>query len=226
MRSMERRARGTERAKLHWATLGGLALLSTLGCIASESAARTAPAPVYNPRTRELLRLDWDLNGDGRIDQRTYVVGTTPLRSESDSDGDGRIDQWEYVTPTGAIAHVGTSSANDGLEDTWVWPPNAAGEVRIERAQYRDRIVDRREYYRADALVRAEEDANRDGHVDKWETWAGGVLRLTAFDTSFAGGAANRRLVYDEAGRFAYVEADTDGDGRFERVNTPEAPAR
>lgn len=210
----------SKRAKLHQSVLGGIVLLST-GCVASESA--PAPMPVYDRYTSVLVRLDWDSNGDGRIDQRTYVAGSSPQRSESDTDGDGRVDRWEYVRASGQVARVGSSSANDGIEDTWIWPEDAAGEVRVDRAQYRDGVADRREYYRADVLVRADEDANRDGHVDKWETWEGGRLRVSAFDTTFSGRPPDRRLVYDELGRLAYMETDSAGLGRFERV-TPEGP--
>jgi hypothetical protein len=68
-------------------------------------------------------------------------------------------------------------------------------------------------------MVRAEEDANLDGVMDKWETWADGALLVAAFDTSFATGRPDRRVVY-EGGRFAYVEADADGNGQFERLAT------
>ena len=207
----------TERAKLWRRLIASAATLATAGCFAGDSSRPPAPQPVYDQQSRQLVRLDWDADGDGRIEQRTYFVGAGPARTEVDSDNDARVDRWEYVDSGAAITHVGSSSGNDGVEDTWTWPANEAGEVRIDRAQYRDRVVDRREFLRQDTLVRAEEDANRDGLVDKWETWEEGVLVLAAFDTTFSAGRPDRRLRYDR-GRFAYMETDVDGDGRFERL--------
>jgi hypothetical protein len=190
------------------------------GCITEDT--RGAPRPVYDAQSRQLVRLDWDTNGDARTDQRTYFVNAKAVRTEGDVNHDGRVDRWEYVDATGAVIKVGTSSANDGNEDIWTWPVNADGEVRVDRAQYRDGFVDRREYLRNDTLVRAEEDGNRDGLVDKWESWKNGVLAMAAFDTSFMAGRPNRRVVYD-AGRVASVEGDPDGNGQFERlaINQP-----
>ena len=195
-------------------------VMTCVGCIAADS---QAPRPVYDALTRVLVRLDWDSNGDGRIDHRTYVHRTVPYRTEIDRDDDGRVDTWEYVAADGKVRRLGTASANDGVEDTWTWPADGAGTLRIDRAQYRDGVADRAEYFQRDVLVRAEEDANRDGRIDKWETWEGGVLRAAAYDTSFAAGRADRRVLYDDAGRFAYMEADSDGDGRFERMTAAEA---
>ena len=63
--------------------------------------------------------------------------------------------------------------------------------------------------------MRTEDDTNSDGRIDKWERYDGSVLREAAFDTSFQRGRADRRVQYDEKGRFAYVEEDADGDGTF-----------
>jgi hypothetical protein len=207
----------TERAKLWKGPLIGVAAVATVGCLAADTRTASVPQPVYDQQSRQLVRLDWDANGDGHIDQRTYFVGARAARTEVDSDRDARVDRWEYVNASAEVTHVGSSSANDGVEDTWTWPANAAGEVRIDRAQYRDRVIDRREFLRQDTLIRAEEDANRDGQVDKWETWEDGVLVMAAFDTTFATGRPDRRLRY-EGGRFAYMETDVDGDGRFVRL--------
>jgi hypothetical protein len=176
-----------------------------------------APQPMYDTHSRQLLRLDWDANRDGRIEHRTYFLAGTAVRTEIDADGDDRIDRWEYVDAGAAPSHVGASSANDGIEDTWTWDPGTSDAVRIDRAQYRDGVIDRREFVQNDVLVRAEEDANRDGLVDKWETWSQGVLQVAAYDSTFATGRPDRRLVY-ESGRFAYLEADATGNGQFVRL--------
>ena len=206
-------------AKLICSFLVGLA-----GC--APPPAVLAPAPVYERTTRQLVRLDWDTDGDGRIEHRTYVHGTVPFRSEIDTNSDGRVDLWEYVGGDGQVVRVGRSSAGDGIEDVWTWASAPGGEVRVDHAQYRDGVADRREFFIQDVLVRAEEDANRDGRIDKWETWDGGVLRVAAFDTSFAASRPDRRVVYEATGGVAYMEADFNRDGRFERMPAAGAVTR
>ena len=140
------------------------------------------------------------------------------MRGESDLDADGRIDRWEYFDAQAALILVGTSSRADGVEDTWTRPsPTASGEMHVSLARLRDRLADRHEYFRGDQLVRAEEDTNSDGRIDKWERYEGASLREAAFDTSFTKGRPDRRVRYDATGT-SVVEADPDGDGTFVRV--------
>ena len=54
---------------------------------------------------------------------------------------------------------------------------------RSKSRRRKDGIVNRVEFHEGGALVRAEEDTNRDGRVDKWETYADGALKSVAFDT-------------------------------------------
>lgn len=190
---------------LTWATAAGAA------CVPAPDPA--APRAMYDAYTSRLIQLSADQNGDGRLDQWSYLDGNRPLRGEADSDGDGRIDRWEYFDATAALTHVGTSSANDGVEDTWTWVTGS--EMRVDRSRQRDRHVDRREYYAGDTLLRAEEDTNADGRPDRWDSYEGTVLRQVAFDTTLAAGRPNRRIVYDAQGRFQHVEGDDDGDGIF-----------
>lgn len=179
--------------------------------------------PSYDDFSRRLMRLSADQNGDGRQDQWTYVDGNRTLRGEADTDGDGRIDRWEYFDATGALTSVGTSSLNDGIEDSWTL--NApAGESHYARSTRRDRVMDRHEYFRGDVLVRVEEDINSDGLIDKWDRYEGAVLREVAFDMTFSKGRPDRRAVYDAQGRFAGVEIDPDGDGTF--VPAPGEPEK
>jgi len=65
--------------------------------------------------------------------------------------------------------------------------------------------------------VRAEEDSNGDGLTDKWEVFESGKLRSVGFDSTFASGRPDRRLVYGARGQFQHVETDLDGDGTFTR---------
>ncbi|MGE0041799.1 MAG: hypothetical protein AB7V01_11500 [Vicinamibacterales bacterium] len=183
------------------------------------------PTPSYDPVTRRLVRLDLDSNGDGRIDTRTYLDGNRPFRTEVDTDGDGRVDRWEYLDAGGALARIGSSSAGDGVQDTWTLAVGEDGLQEVDLSRFRDGRVDRREFFRGDTLERAEEDVDGDGLVDKWETWDAGALRVVAFDTTFSTGRPDRRLTYDAGGRLIQLEADPDGDGRFERMDLPAAGA-
>lgn len=174
--------------------------------------------PSYDLFTSQLVQLSADLNGDGRTDQWSYMSGNRPIRGEADTDGDGRIDRWEYFDDRAALVTVGSSSANDGIEDTWTSPESSSGEIAVARARRRDRLVDRREVYRQGALVSAEEDSNADGKMDQWSVYENGALREVRLDTSLSAGRPDRRLVYDARGGLMAIERDPDGDGRFEAV--------
>ncbi|HJU42571.1 MAG TPA: hypothetical protein VJ691_07135 [Vicinamibacterales bacterium] len=197
-----------ERAKL-------CLLFVTLGCVAAPGSRRAVPS--YDTFTGRLVRLTADHNRDGRADQWTYMDGNQPLRGEADQDGDGRIDRWEYFDARSTLVLIGTSSRGDGVEDTWTWPaPTPDGEMHRAISRRRDRHRDRHEYLRDNTLVRAEEDTNGDGRIDKWERYEGSVLREAAFDTTFTTGRADRRVRYDGGG--STVEEDRDGDGKFVQV--------
>ena len=184
--------------------------------LVSCGADRPPVTSVYDAATRELIRLDADTDRDGTIDARTYLRATTVLRTEVDTNGDGRVDRWEYVAGT-QIARVGSSSLGDGVEDTWTLAASSGGEVIVDRALGGDRRPVRRETYRDDTLLRAEEDSNADGLTDKWEAFEGGRLRAVSFDTSGRAGLPDRRVVYDAAGQFDYLEVDEKRDGVFVR---------
>lgn len=215
----------SERAKLYRSAsqCGATAVLAALtaGCLTASN----PPTPSYEVSSRRLVRLDSDLNGDGRVEQRTYLDGTTPFRTELDADGDGRIDRWEYVDARAQVVKVGSSSRNDGIEDQWIYTAEENGERRVERSSERTPRVDRREFYRGETLVRVEEDTNQDGSPDKWETYDGGALREVAYDAVGDRGRPDRRVVYDAQGRYLRLETDEDGDGRFEAASAASSQA-
>jgi hypothetical protein len=173
---------------------------------------------LYDINTRQLVRLDADLNRNGVLDTRTYASGSRVFRSEVDMNEDGRVDRWEYWNEQHALTMVGTSGRLEGVEDVWTYA-EAGGEIRIDRAHGAERHATRREFYRDGALVRAEEDTNGDGRIDKWEAFEAGRLRTVAFDTSGLADRPDRRLVYDQNAQFTHVEIDDNRDGQFERVN-------
>jgi len=200
----------------------GVLLVVSSACDAGRPPRATAAS--YDPFTQQLVQLNADQNGDGRMDQWSFLDGNRPLRGEADSDADGRVDRWEYFDGQGALVRVGTSSLNDGLEDTWTWVAGTGGEMRIDHARRRDRQIDRREFFRDAVLVRAEEDSNADGRPDRWDRYDGSILRQAEFDTTLTNGRANRRLIYDSGGRFLRVEADPELDGTFVTISDAAAP--
>jgi len=179
----------------------------------------------YDPFTSRLVLLSVDQNRDGQIDHWTYLDGNRPLRGEGDTDGDGRIDRWEYFDANAQLVRVGSSSRNDGIEDTWVYVQPVGGESRIDRSRGRDRHIDVCQYFVKDAMVRAEEDSNGDGQFDRWDRYEAGALREAAFDTSLAAGTPDRRLLYDAQGRFFAAEQDVERDGTFVRLTGAAADA-
>ena len=195
-------------------TLVGLAVVAgAISCAAGPSDTRRT-VPVYDVYSGRLIRLAADQNGDGQIDQWTYLEGNRPLRGEADADGDGRIDRWEYFDANAQLTRVGTSSVNDGIEDTWTFVA-VNGEVRVARSRRRDRQIDRLEFFSGNTLLRAEDDINGDGRTDRWDRYDGGVLREVGFDISMSRGRATRRVLYDGKGRFVAVEDDPEADGMF-----------
>jgi hypothetical protein len=171
-------------------------VLSSLAVVVACGPAPRA-AGVYGHDTRALVRLDYDYDGDGRIDVRTYMRDGRPVRLEGDGNGDGVVDRWEYYDRRGALVRLGAASQQDGREDTWTRVNGA--ERSIELSTHRDGIVDRREIYRGDALVRVEADTNRDGLVDTWQEFEGGVLRRLLLDERRAG-KPTREVEYGAGG--------------------------
>jgi hypothetical protein len=85
--------------------------------------------------------------------------------------------------------------------------------TRLEISTQRDGKVTRIEHFHEMKLLSAEEDADGDGKIDKWETYDGERLSSVAFYTQHRG-VPDRRLVYAPNGT-ARVELDVNGDGHF-----------
>jgi hypothetical protein len=190
-----------------------------IGGISGAACGRPAPGsskkiePTYNKQTGRLELLRYDSDGDGRFDTFSYMDGARILRIEIDRNEDGKIDRWEYYGADRRLEKVGFSRAQDGVEDAWSYFDASGAIDRIEISTKRNRIVDRTEYYAKGVLVRAEEDSDGDGRVDKWETYDGERLASVAFDTGRRG-TPDRRLIYN-----------TDGSVRIETAAaTPSTP--
>jgi hypothetical protein len=178
------------------AALGGLLALSACSPKAGDAETKqNAVKPTYSPTTGVLEKLEYDSNKNGKIDSVAYMQGTKILRLEIDKDEDGTIERWEYYKPDQTLEKVGMSRSNNGKVDTWAYQ-GADGEVdRIEMATGTGETPNRTEYYVKGAKVRAEEDSNRDGKIDRWETWEGDALTSVSFDTN-ADGKPDRTITY------------------------------
>ncbi len=193
------------------------AVLTTITTTACSSESRQKVTPVYDPATRQLIRLDYDYDGNGLIDVRTHMYNGRPVRLEGDTDQDGHIDRWEHYGSEGRLERLGGSTEADGIEDSWAYP--SGDDLRLEISTRRDGVVDRREFYTRDVLQRVEVDTNLDGRVDTWEQYAEGRLTTILVDEDKRAGRPTRRIVY--SGGAARVDVDPDGDGRF----TPAEPS-
>lgn len=207
--------------------LGGLALLLLACSIAAcsdperDRLKQTTKAS-YDEATGRLKELTYDANKNGRIDTWTDMDGTRPLRARIDRDEDGKLDRWEYYDDKGQLAKVGFSRANDGTPDAWAFS-GADGKVeRVEVSSVKDeKKIDRWERYDPStagsdgrgALLSAEEDIDKDGKPDKWETYQRGTLTTAAFDEN-RDGSPDRKLTYD-AGTLVLIETEPDASGRF-----------
>jgi hypothetical protein len=188
-----------------------------IGGACTRSGDRGRIEPVYDQQTAKLQILKYDSNGNNKIDTVSYMDGARILRIEIDKDEDGRIERWEYYNSEQKLEKVGFSRAGDGKEDAWSYAGTDGSILRIELSALRDGRVSRTEHYEKDVIVRAEEDSDADGIVDKWETYEGSEqesrLALIAFDSQHRG-RPDRRLVYGRSGG-VQIEVDPDGDGAF-----------
>jgi hypothetical protein len=181
-----------------------LVVAAAVGAAACHGAAAKGGASerirsTYDKSSGRLTRLEYDSNGDGKIDTWGYMDGMRVVRVEIDEDGDGKIDRWEFHKD------VPGASARGSVDRTL---------EHIERATRHDGKVSRWEYFENGQLSRVQEDTDGDGRVDKWEQYTGGTLAVMALDTSHAG-RPDRRLIYRADGSLDHIETDRSGSGTF-----------
>lgn len=182
------------------------------------------PSAKYDAVSGHLKELAFDRTRNGRNDSVAFMEGTRLQRIEIDEDEDGKVDRWEFYDANRHLLRVSFSRQHNGVLDAIAFY-GMAGEVeRVELSTRGDGLFDRVEFYRAGVLAQVEEDANGDGRVDKWETYAidsQGLPReppqiaTASFDDSFRG-TPTRRVVYRQDASVLRVEHDTDGDGVFQ----------
>ena len=176
----------------------------------------------YDPATGRLKELTYDANKNGRIDTWTEMDGTRPLRARIDRNEDGKPDRWEYYDEKRQLAKVGFSRADDGTPDAWAFSSADGKVTRVEVSSVRDETkIDRWERYDPSTahaggmgtLVDVEEDADKDGRPDKWESYDRGTLKTAAFDEDHDG-KPDRRLTYD-SGALVMIETEPDASGKY-----------
>ena len=204
------------------ATLAALAFgVAAAGACSDPERARleATTKATYDERTGRLRELTSDANGNGRIDTRTEMDGTRPVRSRSDRNEDGRDDRWEYYDEAGRLVKVGFSRRDTGKPDAWAEPgPDGRISRILVSSAGEESKIDRWESYDPAApgvITAVEEDTNGDGRPDKWEQYAGGTLRTALLDEK-GDGRADRRLTY-ERGVLVLIESVPDHEGRFTR---------
>jgi hypothetical protein len=175
----------------------------------------TGPAATasYDQQNGRLSELDFDRNGDGKIDTRAMMDGVLVKSIEIDRDGDGKTDRWEYYEPV----TVGAVPAGS--------PDGHSIIARAEEANGKTSRITRREFYEQGLIVRVEEDTDSDGRMDKWETYQGGLIATVDLDLSHRG-RPERRFVYRPDGSLDHVEADARGDGNFKTISTTASDPR
>jgi hypothetical protein len=165
-------------------------------------------------KSGRLTRLEYDRNGDGKIDTWGYMDGSRVVRIEVDEDGDGKVDRWEYHRDPKTTDDSQGSTGSPGASSS----ASAGGAdptlERIERATKHDGKVSRREYFESGLLARVEEDTDGDGKIDKWETYSSGTLAIMAIDTK-GRGTPDRRLIYQPDGSLSRIEMDPSGNGTW-----------
>lgn len=202
---------------------GFLVIVSLSACASPErDRLKETTRPTYDKSTGRLKELTYDGNSNGRIDTWTDLDGTKALRSRIDRNEDGKIDRWEYYDDDGGLVKVGFSRRDDGKPDAWAFSGADSKINRIEISSVADENkIDRREYYDVSfagpdgqgALVKADEDTNRDGRPDKWETYENGAVKTVAFDEN-SDSLPDRRLTYAKSA-LRLMESQPDASGRF-----------
>jgi hypothetical protein len=108
-----------------------------------------------------------DINGDGRPDRQTHVVGGRPQCSALDFDFDGATDAWVYLDPSGQVRRRENDYDRDGhVDEVSIYQ---RGElVEQQRSTVKKDKLDTWHYYSGGKLARTERDANGDDYVDQW----------------------------------------------------------
>ena len=70
------------------------------------------------------VRMERDMNGDGKPDYVEFFEGGKLVRVERDSNGDGKPDEWQYYE-NGRLDRIGIDTTGSGRADKWERNPEA-----------------------------------------------------------------------------------------------------
>jgi len=71
------------------------------------------------------VRMERDMDGDGKPDYVEFYEGGKLVRIERDSNGDGKPDEWQYYE-NGRLDRIGMDTTGSGRADKWERNPEAA----------------------------------------------------------------------------------------------------
>jgi hypothetical protein len=71
------------------------------------------------------VRMERDMDGDGKPDYVEFFEGGKLVRAERDSNGDGKTDEWLYYE-NGKLDRIGRDSTGSGRADKWERNPETA----------------------------------------------------------------------------------------------------
>lgn len=179
----------------------------------------------YDPKTGKLVEITYDKNKNGVIDTWVVMEGARPVSARIDTDEDGKTDRWEYYDANGKTVRVGESRSKSGRPDLFAYfgadgTPERIEFLEVSNVSNHEGVV-RREFYQAGVKVRAEEDTDGDGVMDRWETFDAGRLASVEFDDAKRrDGKPTQRFTYDARGGLVSIESDPDGRGGYRHKRT------
>lgn len=130
---------------------------------------RKGAGDASKPEDLTLVRIEIDLNGDGKVDVQRFYENNVKVREKFDLDYDGKFDLINHFSQ-GFIIKQEYFLRTKAQPDMWKYF-EIVGKGKTQKTQ----------------LVRKERDENVDGKPDYWEYWENGQLDRIGRDTDFDG---------------------------------------
>ncbi len=172
-----------------------------------------------------------DTDENGVIDRWEYYDAQGKLIKVGESRGAAdRATPPPGTTPASGVPGLplpATPDKQTGKPDTWAYfgPDGKLTEtefLEVSNTTDKEPVV-RREFYANNIEVRAEEDTDGDGVMDRWERFENGRLVSVDFDDGHDG-KPDRRFVYDAAGGLAEIDSAPDAEGHYTKRVVPGRP--
>lgn len=189
----------------------------TRGSLDADKDGKAEQIRYFDPKSRELLRLEQDTNFDGQLDTRQVYQKGELVARERDTNEDGNADVWERYA-AGVMTERTIDRNRDGVPDAfYVYDGETLVEERHDAND--DGKVDRRILYENFYRVYAEEDRTHDGAMDTWTRYGvshGEEVVVRVERASKGSGAPDVVETYDTSSGKSVIakrEEDRDGDG-------------